>query len=149
MMETAGFFGFLKSIVQKINKFKGWFGKSQVIKKTKKEDLYINWGLGIESPYYLSTKFSIDHQSITINGCQTTHNHSWPIKYSIVKTNKLGTSIQCFDSVLIFGNYSDNEFNHTFTIPNGTDYQLEVFNYYKYHSTGQVKMIKKDNLKVG
>ncbi|GHH96706.1 hypothetical protein AM1BK_02490 [Neobacillus kokaensis] len=143
-MATLGFFGFFKPFVQKMAKVKEWFHKSKANQITEKRMMDINWVLGIESPYYHSTKFTIEQQSVTINGYQTTYNHSWPVKYSIVKINKLGTSITYFDSVVFYGDYSEKEFKHTFHIPSGSDYQLEVFNYYKYQSTGKVKVVRQD-----
>lgn len=139
---VAGTFGFFKPFVQIISKLKDWFHRRKVNREAQRGDQYFNWGLGIESPFYLSTKFSTEQQSITINGFQTAHNHTWPVKYSIVKIGKLGTSITYFDSVIFYGTYSENEFRHTFNIPNGSDYQLEVFNFYKYHSTGKVQIIQ-------
>lgn len=108
----------------------------------KIEEGYINWGLGIEVPYFISSKFSIENNSITIIGSQITHDRSWPIKYSIVKISKLGTSINFFDSIIFWGDHSDGEFRHTFHIPNGTDYQLLIFNYYHYQSTGMLRIIQ-------
>lgn len=141
-MTAAGFFSFLEPFFQQLAKFKTWIPKRGKNKESQRSDKYITWGLGIENPFYLSSKFSVDQPSITINGHQITHNHSWPVKYSIVKTNKFGTSITYFDSVIFYGNYSDSEFNHTFQIPIGADYQLEVFNYYKYQSTGKIQIIQ-------
>lgn len=103
---------------------------------------YIKWGLGIDVPFFFSSKFAIKRNSITISGSQITHDDSWPIKYSIVKRSKLGTTIKYFDSVTFYGNHSEGEFNHTFTIPNDTGYQLEVFNYFKYHSAGKIRIIE-------
>lgn len=138
---AIGCFGYIKPFVQKITKFfKGWLQKEKI----NRGNTYISWGLGIESPFSFSKKFSINHQSITINGFQTTHKHSSPIRYSIVKISKLGTSVKYFDSVDIYGNYLDAPFKHSFQIPSGSDYQLEVFNYYKFHSTGKVQIIQND-----
>jgi len=106
----------------------------------------MNWGLGIEVPFFSSSKFSIENNSIAITGSQITHDHSWPIKYSIVKISKLGTSIKYFDSVIFYGDQFDREFQHIFHLPNGTDYQLLIFNYYQYHSIGRFRMIQNNNL---
>lgn len=48
-------------------------------------DEYIYWGLGVEQPFFFSSKFPIKSQTITISGSQTTHNGKWPVKYSIIK----------------------------------------------------------------
>ncbi len=114
-------------------------------KSHSKENVYISWGLGIDRPFFFSSKFAIKNKSITITGSQITHDHSWPIKYSIVKKSKLGTSIKYCDSVIFYGNYSKGEFIHTFNIPSGTDYQLEVFNHFKYHSTGKIQITQDRN----
>ena len=114
-------------------------------KLVRKDQGYINWGLGIDAPFFFSTKFAIENKSITITGSQITHNHSWPIKYSIVKMSNLGTSIQYFDSVIFYGDHAEGEFVHTFSIPSDTGYQLEVFNYFKYHSTGKIRIIQTDD----
>ena len=106
------------------------------------EEEYINWGLGVEVPFFSSSKFSIENRSVAIVGSQITHNRSWPIKYSIVKISKLGASIQYYDSVIFYGDYFDGEFQHIFHPPNGTDYQLLIFNYYQYHSIGKFRMIQ-------
>lgn len=143
-MTSSGFFCFLKPFIKKINKFKERLHFWN--KNTGKQmgDKYINWELGIERPFYLSKKFSI-HQSITITGFQSAHGNSWPIKYSIVKISYLGTSIKYFDSVIFSGDYLENEFKHTFHVPNGSDYQLEIFNYYQYHTCGKLQILQNDN----
>lgn len=114
------------------------------LKKHKKEDGELKWGLGIAVPFFFSSKFTVDHEIITIHGIQTTHDESSPVKYSIVKISKLGTSIEYFDSVTFYGDSGGEEFNYTFTVPNGTGYQLEIFNYFHYHATGNVRMLKKE-----
>lgn len=121
--------------------FKHWLQCLGIKKIKRRDDGYINWGLGVERPFFFSSKFAIQHSSVTITGSQFTHNTLWPVKYSIVKMNKLGTSIQYFGSVIYYGNCSDGELNHTFHIPNGIGYQLEVFNYFKYHTAGRVQII--------
>jgi hypothetical protein len=108
---------------------------------------YLNWGLGIDGPFFFSKKFSIENNSITILGTQITHDQKWPVKYSIVKLSKFGTSIQYFDSVIFHGNQSDKEFKHTFIVPSGTDYQLEVFNYCRYITTGKFHVIQNEESK--
>ncbi|MFP5114151.1 hypothetical protein ACSU64_17460 [Bacillaceae bacterium C204] len=102
------------------------------------------WGLGVEVPFFFSSKFVIENSSITITGTQQTYDNSWPIRYSIIKTSKLGISIKYFDSIDLYGDHTNGEFQHTFkSIPNGTGYQMEVFNYFKYHSTGRIRIISK------
>ncbi|MED1471026.1 hypothetical protein [Bacillus salipaludis] len=113
-------------------------------KKYKEEDGGLKWGLGIAVPFFFSSKFAVHDETITIHGIQTTHDEYSPIKYSIVKITKLGTSIEYFDSVTFYGDSGEEGINYTFTVPNGTGYQLEIFNYFHYHATGNVKMLKKE-----
>lgn len=87
-------------------------------------DEFIYWGLGVEQPFFFSSKFPIKSQTITISGSQTTHNGKWPVKYSIIKMNNFGTSIEYFDSVVYYGDYPEGKLHHTFYIPNGQNYQL-------------------------
>jgi hypothetical protein len=136
-------FNFITNIGKRriITMIKRWLQRFSLKKIRRLYNGYIDWGLGVERPFLFSSKFPIKHSSVTITGSQVTHNASWPVKYSIVKINKLGTSIQYFDSVIYYGDYSEGELNHTFHIPNGTGYQLEVFNYFKYHSTGRIQII--------
>ncbi|MED3564356.1 hypothetical protein [Bacillus xiapuensis] len=104
------------------------------------------WGLRTDSPFYFSSKFNIENKTITIRGSQTTHDHLSPIKYSIVKLSKFGLSIEYFDSVIFYGNHSEKELAYTFTVPNGTGYQLEIFNYCSFHSTGKIWIGKNEDL---
>lgn len=123
--------------------FQPWWLKRDL----KKEEGYVSWGLGVDAPFFFSSKFPIGNQSITITGFQRTHDNLSPIKYSIVKMSKLGTSIKYFDSVIFYGDQSNREFEHSFNLPNGTGYQLEVFNYCKCHSSGTVRIIQNEGTK--
>ncbi|MBI0576894.1 hypothetical protein IEC97_05945 [Neobacillus cucumis] len=113
-------------------------------KRYREEDGGFKWGLGAAVPFFFSSKFAVHDETITIYGFQITHNEDSPIKYSIVKISKLGTSIEYFDSVTFYGDSGGEDFNYTFTVPNGTGYQLEIFNYFHYHATGSVRMLKKE-----
>jgi hypothetical protein len=131
--------------------FKRFYGlikkrhRSKRLSKTiKKENGIMSWGLGVDAPFFFSSKFTIENKSITIIGSQSTHDDCSPIKYSIVKISKLGTSIKYFDSVVFYGDYPKDGFKHTFHIPCGTDYQIEVFNYCRYHSIGKFRIIKNE-----
>ncbi|MFZ7943420.1 hypothetical protein [Neobacillus sp. 19] len=125
-----------------LKKIKEWYRDRWFNHINKNGDDYINWGLGIEVPFFSSSKFTIKNNTVTIIGSQITHDRSWPIKYSIVKMSKLGTSIKYFDSVTVYGDQSDTEFFHNFHLPNGSGYQLLIFNYYQYHSIGRLRMLQ-------
>lgn len=122
------------------NRFFRLFRKKKLKKDSRYE--YIHWSLSIDVPFFFSKKFSIENNSITILGTQITHDQEWPVRYSIVKLSKFGTSIQYFDSVIFHGNLPEEEFKHTFTVPSGTDYQLEVFNFCRYITTGKLQVIQ-------
>lgn len=106
------------------------------------EEEYIRWGLGIDVPFFLSDKFSVENNSVAIVGSQITHDPSWAIKYSIVKISRLGTMVNYFNSVIIHGDQIDEEFHHIFHLANGADYQLLISNDYHYHSAGRVRLIQ-------
>ena len=104
-----------------------------------------DWGLGVEDPFFFSSEFDVANSSVTIAGTQVTHDHTWPIRYSIIKTSKLGTSVEYYDSIEFCGDQSYGEFQHTFNrIPSGTGYRLEVFNHFRYHSMGRVRIISEE-----
>ncbi|MCM3764896.1 hypothetical protein [Neobacillus niacini] len=123
-------------------KIKDWYLNKRFHPARQLEEGYIHWGLGIEAPFFLSDKFSVENNSVAIVGSQSTHNHSWPIKYSIVKISKLGTMVKYLNSVIIYGDHVDEEFHHIFHLANGSDYQLLIFNNYHYHSIGRVRFIQ-------
>ncbi|NRD79211.1 hypothetical protein HPT25_17775 [Bacillus sp. BRMEA1] len=140
-MGVNALFHFLNTGNQRIfTRLKKWL-QAWRIKKTKKLDNdQFCWKLGVDSPFYFSSEFAIEHSSITIIGSQITHNPSWPVKYSIVKKKIFGTSLQFFDSAVYYGDLSEGELYHTFHLPKGTGYQLMVFNYFKYHTSGEIKI---------
>ncbi|MFJ7727391.1 hypothetical protein ACIQXV_14640 [Neobacillus sp. NPDC097160] len=130
-----------------LKKIKEWYRGRGVKHIDKNEEDYIDWGLGIEVPFFSSSKFTVENNAIAIIGSQITHDRSWPIKYSIVKISKLGTSIKYFESVIFYGDQFEGEFHHKFHLPNGSGYQLLVFNYFQYHSIGRLRLIQTNEQK--
>lgn len=143
-----GFYERLNAYFEKINNsIKGLFQTRRLKKNVKKKNRN-SWGLGVDAPFFFSSKFTIKNKSITITGSQWTHDYCLPIMYSIIKMSKLGFKIKYFDSIVFYGDYSKEEFKHTFTsLPDGPGYQLEIFNYCRYHSCGKVRVIQNESVK--
>jgi hypothetical protein len=139
-----GFWGLFNQYFQRISKLKKWLQSRSLKRKEKRESGYVSWGLGVDVPYFSSSKFTIENDSITIIGSQRMLIDSWPVRYSIVKMSRLGISTKHYDYVVFYGNHSEDGFKHTFNIPSGEGYQLEVYNYFKFQTSGEFRIIQNE-----
>lgn len=95
----------------------------------RKNKEVMKWGMGVDCCFFYSHPFKVEKNSITLIGSQEILDGKSAIKYSIVKRNWWGKRL-IFAQEFIFGNYKEsNSFHLTVSnIPNGGNYQIEVFN---------------------
>lgn len=105
--------------------------------KKKRIMEYSDWGLGVDCCFHYSSPFSVHNRSITIVGFQEVLAEGETIRYSVVRKNWWGKRT-IYGQGSILGNYKSP---HCFQlsiegIPNGGNYQVEVFNGF-YMACGQ------------
>lgn len=90
-----------------------------------------SWSLTLDSPYFHSSKFDITDCSIEITGTQNTVHPRVPVRYSLVKMDRLGRSY-CLGSAIKTGSFLDEDiFSITFSnIPIGSGYKIEVYSHH-------------------
>jgi hypothetical protein len=99
------------------------------ILKRRKKSKFDYWGLGVDCCTCYSSPFSVRNHCITIEGFQEAIAENAAIRYSIVK-KKWWRKKVVYDEIEILGNYHEPHcFQVTINdIPNGENYQVEVFN---------------------
>lgn len=110
--------------------------------KKKKLTKYNDWSLGVDCCCYYSLPFTVRNHYITIIGFQEVLAEEKRIRYSIVRKNWWGKRIVYYQKH-ICGDYKNPHFFQISinNIPNGGDYQVEVFNSFNM-AYGQFKVVE-------
>lgn len=99
--------------------------------KRRKKSKFQDWGLGVDCCTFYSSPFSIRNHCMTLVGFQEVLAEDTTICYSIVQKKWWGKKV-VYGKKKLVGNYqSPHGFEIMMSdIPNGEDYQIEVFNHF-------------------
>lgn len=94
------------------------------------------WRLSVASSIQYSETINVQDEEVTVFGSQQNVGEENAIEYTLMKANRFGFK-QPYEAFIVKGDQPF--FQHTFTnIPNGSDYQIKIYNYSRCFCEGEL-----------